>query len=275
MSRLPRFAGWAAASVLLVVACAAIAASFGRFAAEEAEAARHLAPSAEHWLGTDGRGRDALAVLLHGSRSMALLVWTTVLVSLVVGAALGGPAGWGGTLGDALLARAVELSSTLPTLIMLAVVRTWEGGDTLLAFALVLGLSRGVELGRLLRAELLALRSTDWVLAARALGASPSRILVRHVGAHVLSPLWVSVVLTAVHVVALETALTFTGFESDRPTWGTLLGDEAAPRAAASAALALAIATLGALYVLGRLLEARLDPRRRRRVPHGRGWARR
>jgi len=148
------------------------------------------------------------------------------VIAVSLGLGFGALAGQGSPLPDALLARAVEVTGALPALIVLALVRASNAIPAWLGFVLVLSLLRSVEIARLVRGEVLRVGGTDYILAARALGASTRHVIRRHLFPHVLGPVLVSAAFTAASVVALEAALGFLGFglSNDVASWGSLLG---------------------------------------------------
>lgn len=184
-----------------------------------------FSPDAQHWLGTDDLGRDVLARLVHGARLTLLIALGVVLLSTLLGVTLGALAGWKGGVFDLLLSRILEIASTFPTVFFLIVVVAAMRGPSVLAVVIVLGLTRWPEAARLVRAEVLRLKTLDFVLAARALGASEARILSRHLIPNALGPVFVSSTFAVGSAVLLESALSFLGLGASPPaaSWGELL----------------------------------------------------
>lgn len=182
-------------------------------------------PDERHWLGTDDIGRDVLARLLHGARLTLLIALGVVLLSTLLGVALGALAGWKGGVADLVLSRALEVASTFPTVFFLIVVVAALRTPSVMAVIVVLALTRWPEAARLMRAEVLRLKSQDFVAAARALGAGELRILVRHVVPNALPPIVVSSTFAVGSAVLLESALSFLGLGAAPPaaSWGELL----------------------------------------------------
>ena len=225
-------------------------------------------PSGAHLLGTDADGIDVLARTVHGARSIVVVTLSVLGIALVLGLCAGALAGFGPRVADALLARAVELSGALPTLVLLALVRAVEEVPTMLSFVIVLGTLRALRIARLVRGEFLRVSANDFVLAARALGAPARHIAVQHVLPHVMGPVLVAAAFTAASVVALEAALSFVGLglPPELPAWGALLGQVGRELSATSALLpALGIvATTGACCLLADALDDALGARRGR-----------
>lgn len=182
-------------------------------------------PYGRHWLGTDDIGRDVLARLVHGSRMTLLIALGVVLLSSILGTLLGALAGWRGGLTDALVSRALELASTFPTVFFLIVLVAALRGPSLLAVILVLAITRWPETARLMRAEVLSLRDRDFVVAARAMGASSWWIMRRHLIPNAIAPVLVSSTFAVGSAVLMESALSFLGLGVVPPaaSWGELL----------------------------------------------------
>jgi ABC-type dipeptide/oligopeptide/nickel transport system permease subunit len=183
-------------------------------------------PSAAHWLGTDAAAHDVLAVTIHGTRTIVVLTALSSLWAALIGFVLGAAAGHGPPFVDGLLARSIELTGAIPTVVLIALLRAGNLLPAGLAFLIVVTALRAVEIARLTRGEVLRVGGSDYVLAAHALGASGPAVLFRHVLPHVLGPLSVSVTLGAASIVGLEAALSFLGLGLAReaPSWGSLLG---------------------------------------------------
>lgn len=183
------------------------------------------APNERHWLGTDELGRDVAARLVHGARISLLIAFFTVLIAVGIGMLLGGLAGYLGGAVDLVISRVLEVMQTFPLvfflLALLAIVRV----QSIWPLILALGLTRWTEVARLVRAEVLTLSQREFVLAARALGASPARIIVQHLLPNALGPVLVVATFGVGSAILLETALSFLGLGVAPPTasWGELL----------------------------------------------------
>jgi peptide/nickel transport system permease protein len=179
-------------------------------------------PSAAYPLGTDDLGRDLLAGIIHGARTSALVVLTVTCVATLVGVPIGALAGyWGGRL-DAACLRLTECVQVVPRL-FLAVLVVALLGPGLDRLVLVLGLTTWPGLARVVRAETMALTRRAFVEAARALGASPTRLLLRHILPQALPATMVVISSTAASVLLLEAGLAFLGLgDPERMSWGYL-----------------------------------------------------
>ena len=239
--------------------------------ATEAAAAPALLPpfaQAAHPLGTDGFGRDVFARLVHGARTSFVVALLAVFAFVSVGCVLGAAGGFVGGLFDGLVARLVETLSAFPTLVLVLVVQSLLPNPTLSTFLLAIGLSRGPEVARLVRAEVLVVSSQDYVTAARALGAPPWRVLARHVLPNAKAPIVVAAVLGFAQVVLIEASLSFlrVGVPPETVSWGEMLSEVRDHPDAywllVVPGLALFLLVL-ALNVLGEALRDLLDPRLR------------
>jgi peptide/nickel transport system permease protein len=237
-------------------------------------------PSAEHWLGTDELGRDVLARLAHGGRvSLAVAAATAVLAALF-GTALGLLAGYhGGRLDSALmrLTDGVMALPLLPLLIVLAAVdpakvgvppdMLGSEGFAILRIVIIIGAVGWTTVARLVRAQTLSVKARDYVRAATAIGASPRRIMRRHILPNVASPIVVATTLSVGHIVLIESALSFLGLGIRPPlaSWGNMLTGAmnvvwSAPEQALWPGLAIFLTVL-ACNLVGDGLQRALDPR--------------
>jgi peptide/nickel transport system permease protein len=183
------------------------------------------APDSVHWLGTDELGRDVLARILHGARVSLFIAFFTVLIALGVGCLVGGLAGWFSGWVDLVLSRLLEVMSTFPLLFFLLALLSVLRTQSLVPLVLALGLTRWTEVARLVRAEVLTLKSRDFVLASQAMGASGTYILRKHLLPNALGPVVVSATFGVAGAILLESALSFLGLGVAPPTasWGELL----------------------------------------------------
>jgi peptide/nickel transport system permease protein len=229
-----------------------------------------------HPLGTDDRGRDVFARLVHGARTSLTVGLLSVVAFLGIGATLGALAGFYGGFIDAVVARLIETLTAFPTIVLVLVVQGLVMHPTLSTMLLAIGLTRWTEVARLVRAEVLLVMSQEYVLAARALGARPGHVLVRHVLPNAIAPLLVATTFGVASVVLIEASLTFlrVGVPPPTPSWGEMLS-EARDHAFAWWLLlppGLAVfTTVMALNLVGEALRDALDPRQRRVFAPGMG----
>ncbi len=183
------------------------------------------APSGRHLLGTDAARRDVLARLVHGSRVALAVGVIAVSIYISVGTLLGLLAAYFGGWVDALISRLTEMVLTVPVFfLILAVLGVIEGAG-IFTLMVVMGLVLWTRVARLVRAEAMQVVQKDFILAARALGYSTPRILLRHVLPNVSGPILVSASFGMASAVGIEAALTFLGFGTPEATasWGSLL----------------------------------------------------
>ncbi|MGC4068174.1 MAG: ABC transporter permease [Polyangiaceae bacterium] len=188
------------------------------------------APSWAHWLGTDSSGRDVLARIVHGTRVSLFVGALSVIVLVVVGVGLGTIAGYFGKALDVVLMRIVEVVHSIPTVLLLVTILSViapQGYLAVLTMTVVIGLVRWTDVARLVRGEILRVKALDFVQAARAQGASDSRIIFRHVLPNAINPVLVSATFALASAILIEGALSFLGFgiPDDMASWGGLLNE--------------------------------------------------
>ena len=182
-------------------------------------------PSWNHLLGTDDRGRDVLARMAHGTRVSLSVGLFAVLIYAMLGIMLGGAAGYYGGDLDRIINRAIEVMMAFPAFFFILSVQGLMGSTSVLQLIIVIGLTRWTDVARLVRAEVLRVRTSEFVLAARATGLKEHQILTRHVLPNSMGPVWVSCTFGVAAAVLTESALSFLGFGTPPPTasWGELL----------------------------------------------------
>jgi peptide/nickel transport system permease protein len=189
--------------------------------------ARAQPPSAEHWLGTDPLNRDLFSRILYGARISLGISLLAVTLATIVGTTWGAIAGYAGGWVDALLMRIVDAGLAIPRILLLLSVVAFWGHLTIPAIVLVLGLTGWFAASRLARDGVRAMREQDFVLAARATGAAPARVLVRHILPHAMTPMLVAATLGVGQIIVVEAGLSFLGYGVPAPaaTWGGLIRD--------------------------------------------------
>lgn len=182
-----------------------------------------LPPGGRHWMGTDQLGRDVWSRLLFGARVSLVVALAAVTLSAAIGVVVGGVAGFLGGWWDALVMRTADVVLAVPRLVLLiAVIALLQPGPS--SIILILALTQWPAPARLIRAEILSLRDRDFVQAARALGFSRRRILLRHLIPNALAPVLVAMTLGVGHTIILEAGLSFLGIGVPL-SWGELLRD--------------------------------------------------
>jgi peptide/nickel transport system permease protein len=181
-------------------------------------------PSAAHWLGTDGFGRDVLSRVIWGSRVSLQIGFVATALALAVGTALGSVAGYVGGAADTAIMRAADAFMSMPALFLILVVVALFGAS-LLNTALVIALVTWAQVARVVRAECLTLRGREFVDAAHALGASHPRILGRHLLLNALPVIIVQATLLLGQTILLESALSYLGLgaQPPLPSWGNMV----------------------------------------------------
>ncbi|MFI5340345.1 MAG: ABC transporter permease [Candidatus Methylomirabilales bacterium] len=223
-------------------------------------------PSRTHLLGTDELGRDLLTRILYGARISFAVGILATLVSLTIGVTYGSIAGSKGGRVDHLMMRVVDILYGLPFMFFVIILVVILGRNILNLFV-ALGAVQWLTMARIVRGQVLSLKGREFVLSAQAIGASPARLLVRHVLPNALGPIVVYTTLTVPAVMLEEAFLSFLGLGVQPPmaSWGSLASEGAAametyPWLILFPGLALT-ATLLALNFLGDGLRDALDPR--------------
>ena len=253
-------------------------------------AAQYSPPSAAHPFGTDVNGRDSFGRVLEGARISLLVGFCGAFISLFVGTAYGLISGYTGGRTDALMMRFVEILYSIPRLIIIILVTfifdrhfkdwlnaagltNWVGYSKIIILILSLGLIEWLTMARIVRGQVLALKSQQFVLAARALGQSHTNIIIRHLLPNLIGIVIIYLTLTIPAVILDESFLSFLGLGVQAPqaSWGSLLSEGAQVINPVKSywwlllfpALVMSM-TLLALNFLGDALRDALDPRARR-----------
>jgi peptide/nickel transport system permease protein len=229
-------------------------------------AARLAPPSAAHHLGTDQYGRDILSRIMRGAVASLAVGVVAVGIGMAVGVLLGTAGGWvGGWLDEAAM-RLTDAIYGFPAVLSALLVTAVFGPGVLIAMVAV-GIAYVPAFARLARANILALREQDFVMAARALGARDGAVVWRHVLPNTVSPLIVQATIAFPLAILAEAALSYLGLgtQPPHPSWGLMLRDaqnflQLSPWFAIFPGAAIALAVLG-FNLLGDGLRDLLDPR--------------
>lgn len=196
---------------------------------------RFQPPSLMHPMGTDALGRDLLTRVLYGGRISLLVGFSVVVIALLIGIPIGAIAGYFGGWVDNVLMRITDTALALPSLLVLillsAILREQDAPllekNPVLTIAGVIGLLSWMFVARLVRATYLSIREMDFVVAARTLGASDFRIIVRHILPNAVGPIIVENTLEIGYAILEESGLSFLGFgiQPPTPSWGNLLSN--------------------------------------------------
>jgi peptide/nickel transport system permease protein len=225
-------------------------------------------PSAHYWLGTDEFGRDILSRLMAGATNSLRVAVLSVVISCILGTALGMIAGYGGGWLDNIIMRVMDLFFAFPAILLaLSIVAALGPGWTNTIFAISVVYTP--IFARVARGPVLSTKAIEFVEAARAIGARHPRILLRHILPNVTAPIIVQISLALSWAMLTEAALSFLGLGTipPDPSWGSMLSDsrelmEIAPWMAISPGLAIMLGVLG-FNLLGDGLRDALDPRLR------------
>jgi peptide/nickel transport system permease protein len=223
-------------------------------------------PSLAHWAGTDQLGRDLLSRIIWGARTALGIAVTSVGLAGLIGLLLGLLAGYGPRWLDALLVLIFDAMSSLPMIFFALAVITVLGPGTLTLILVVILVSFPAY-ARLIRAQTLTLANADFILAERAMRASPARIVLRHLLPNVVGPLVILLSMDIPVVIMLEAGLSYLslGVRPPTPSWGNILYDgytalRSAPSMVIVAGAPLVLATLGFTF-LGEGLRDAIDPK--------------
>ncbi len=227
-------------------------------------------PTLDHIFGADQYGRDVLSRVIYGSRTALVAIIVADGIALFVGGTLGLVAGFAGGAVDAIVMRLVDIMLAFPYL-LLALIIVAALGPSLTNSIIAIGIIYTPQYARLMRGQVLSMQDSDFVWAARSVGATRLRVMLRHVLPNSLSPVLVMATLQAGSVVVETAGLSFLGLGAQPPSpdWGALLADGhsyflSAWWIATFPGLAIFAVVLG-FNLVGDALRDELDPRRRSR----------
>jgi ABC-type dipeptide/oligopeptide/nickel transport system permease subunit len=225
-------------------------------------------PGSRFLLGTDTQGRDVLSRVLYGARLSLSVGLISQSVSVTLGVLLGLLAGYYGRWVDALVMRLADITLAFPTLLLLIAVAAAVKPSLPVVFV-VIGIVGWAGMARLVRSQVLVLRHSEFVLAARALGARDRRVLLRHLLPNVRTQVIIAATLGIAGAIMAEAALSFVGLGAQPPTpsWGAMVADgrdllRVAPWISFAPGLAIGAAVLG-FNLVGDALREAYDPKLR------------
>jgi len=220
----------------------------------------------EHWLGTDGLGRDELSRLIHGARISLMVGLCAPIIGLIIGGALGMLTGYFRGRFESIVVGSMDVLLAFPPLILALAVTAFLG-QSILNLTFILGVLGIPAFMRVARAATLTLARREFVIAAQALGATHARILLRELLPNVILPLFAFFLLAVAVTIVVEGALSFLGLGVPPPisSWGTMIGEgreslDVAPRLAFLPAAAMFLTVLS-FNLVGDTLRALTDPR--------------
>ncbi|OZU87310.1 peptide ABC transporter permease [Virgibacillus indicus] len=184
-------------------------------------------PSEEHILGTNGMGQDNFSRLLYGGRISLIVGFSAMFFTLVIGVLLGSAAGYYGGKIDGLIMRATDIMLMLPFLVLVLTIMAIIDKVTIGLFVTIIALTSWPNLTRIIRGTYLSLREQEFVLGARAIGASDFRIIFKHFIPNAIGPIIVNATLMMASYIIIESGLSFIGFgiPQPTPTWGNMISE--------------------------------------------------
>ena len=220
-------AAFACVVILLVIILMSVLAPLSPYDPDKMDLVNKLQdPSLAHPLGTDSFGRDYLTRALYGGRVSLTIGVLAMLISVGVGTVYGTVSGYAGGVLDAVMMRIIDIWASIPSfliIVMLSAVMS-TGVRTMI---LIIGLFSWMDVARIVRAEAMTLKSRDYVLAAKGLGAGNLRIAVRHIMSNAVVQIVVAASISIASAILVESTLSFLGFGVQLPmaSWGSMLQD--------------------------------------------------
>ncbi len=210
--------------LVLLAVFANVIANYDNVVIKQNLSQRLQAPSAAHWLGTDEFGRDIFARLVHGTRVSLQVGIIAVGISIIIGGILGAIAGYYGGKLDNIIMRVMDIFLAVPS-ILLAIAIVSALGPSILNLMLAISISSVPSYARIVRASVLSIRDQEFIEAAKAIGASNTRIIFRHIIPNSLAPVIVQATLGVASAILSTAGLSFIGLgiQPPAPEWGSML----------------------------------------------------
>lgn len=253
-------------TIVLLAVCADLIADYDKAVVGMNMAERLQTPSARHWFGTDGYGRDVFARIIHGSRLSLSLSIVSMLIAVAVGSLIGAIAGYYGGRVDDVLMRLMDMLLAIPPMLMsISIVAAL--GRSMANLMLALALAYMPVFARVIRSSILSVKGQEFVEAAKACGTSDARIIMRHIMPNAIGPIIVQATLAMGSSILTISSLSFMGMgiQPPQPEWGTMLYEgrdliRTSPYLVIFPGMAIAMSVLS-LNLLGDGLRDALDPR--------------
>ena len=210
--------------LVLLAVFADVIANYDNVVIKQNLAHRLQGPSAAHWIGTDEFGRDIFARLVHGTRVSLQVGIVAVGISIVIGGILGAVAGYYGGKLDNTIMRIMDIFLAVPS-ILLAIAIVSALGPSIINLMLAISISSVPSYARIVRASVLSIRDQEFIEAAKAIGASNTRIIFRHIIPNSLAPVIVQATLGVASAILSTAGLSFIGLgiQPPAPEWGSML----------------------------------------------------
>jgi len=263
----PAMAGLVIITIFILAAIFAdYIADFDTMVVAQNTAIRLQGPSARHWFGTDGFGRDIFARIVHGARSSLFIAFLTTLISSLAGGILGSLSGYYGGIVDNVIMRLIDTIMCLPPMLFsLSIVAAL--GTSMHSLITAVSVTMTPYFTRVVRASILTVVGSDYIEAARSNGAGDARIILRHILPNAIGPIIVQATMSVSFMIMLAAGLSFIGLgvQPPVPEWGAMLSDgrefmRYSTYIVAFPGLAIVLSSLS-LNLLGDGLRDALDPR--------------
>ena len=253
-------------TIFLLALCADLIADYNQAVVGMNMMERLQPPSAKHWFGTDGYGRDVFARIIHGSRLSLSLSIVSMAIAVAVGSLIGAISGYYGGKIDDVLMRLMDMLLAIPPMLMsISIVAAL--GRSMVNLMLALALAYMPVFARVIRSSILSVKGQEFVEAAKACGTSDARIIMRHIVPNAIGPIIVQATLAMGAAILTISSLSFMGMgiQPPQPEWGTMLYEgrdliRTSPYLVVFPGLAIAVSVLS-LNLLGDGLRDALDPR--------------
>ena len=253
-------------TIFLLALCADLIADYNQAVVGMNMMERLQPPSAKHWFGTDGYGRDVFARIIHGSRLSLSLSIVSMAIAVAVGSLIGAISGYYGGKIDDVLMRLMDMLLAIPPMLMsISIVAAL--GRSMVNLMLALALAYMPVFARVIRSSILSVKGQEFVEAAKACGTSDARIIMRHIVPNAVGPIIVQATLAMGAAILTISSLSFMGMgiQPPQPEWGTMLYEgrdliRTSPYLVVFPGLAIAVSVLS-LNLLGDGLRDALDPR--------------
>ncbi|MBQ2991201.1 MAG: ABC transporter permease [Clostridia bacterium] len=252
--------------IIMLALCADLIADYNKVVVGMNMLERLQPPSAKHWFGTDGYGRDVFARIIHGSRLSLTLSIVSMSIAVAVGSLIGAIAGYYGGKIDDYLMRLMDMLLAIPPMLMsISIVAAL--GRSMVNLMLALALAYMPVFARVIRSSILSVKGQEFVEAAKACGTSDARIIMRHIVPNAVGPIIVQATLAMGSAILTISSLSFMGMgiQPPQPEWGTMLYEgrdliRTSPYLVIFPGIAIAVSVLS-LNLLGDGLRDALDPR--------------